>query len=77
MKNLKIHYGFRENAQGASLVEFVLILPLLILFSLGMFEATNYIMLSAKLNEIASGMQTGLALKPVRQQLLIVWWELT
>lgn len=37
------------------MVEFALILPLLVTVSLGIYETTNYIMLSAKLNEIASG----------------------
>lgn len=40
------------------MVEFALILPLLMTVSLGIYETTNYIMLSAKLNEIASGVSS-------------------
>lgn len=37
------------------MVEFALILPLLTTISLGIYETTNYVMLNAKLNEIATG----------------------
>lgn len=46
---------FSQESKGASMVEFSLILPLLVTISLGIYETTNYILLSAKLNEIASG----------------------
>lgn len=46
---------FWQESNGASLVEFVLILPLLTLISLGIFEVTNYVLLSQRLNEISSG----------------------
>lgn len=46
---------FKNESKGASMVEFALILPLLMTVSLGIYETTNYILLSAKLNEIASG----------------------
>jgi len=46
---------FRTDTKGASMVEFALILPLLITMSIGIYEVTNYILLSAKLNEIATG----------------------
>jgi Flp pilus assembly protein TadG len=50
----KISY-FKKDVTGASMVEFVLVLPLLILISLGIYETTNYILLNQKLNEIAAG----------------------
>jgi len=46
---------FRQDTKGASMVEFALILPLLITVSIGIYETTRYILLSAKLNEIATG----------------------
>jgi Flp pilus assembly protein TadG len=46
---------FKKETLGASMVEFALILPFLVTVSLGIYETTNYILLSAKLNEIASG----------------------
>jgi len=46
---------FKKETTGASMVEFALILPLLVTVSLGIYETTNYILLSAKLNEIATG----------------------
>ncbi|MBX9804233.1 MAG: pilus assembly protein [Alphaproteobacteria bacterium] len=46
---------FTQETKGASMVEFALILPLLLTVSLGIYEATNYILLNAKLNEISSG----------------------
>lgn len=46
---------FILESKGASMVEFALILPLLMTVSLGIYETTNYILLSAKLNEIATG----------------------
>ncbi len=46
---------FKQESKGASMVEFALILPLLITVSLGIYETTNYVLLSAKLNEIAAG----------------------
>ena len=46
---------FKKDPKGASMVEFSLVLPLLMTISLGIYETTNYILLSAKLNEIASG----------------------
>jgi Flp pilus assembly protein TadG len=46
---------FRQASTGASMVEFALVLPLLMTISLGIYETTNYILLSQKLNEIASG----------------------
>lgn len=50
----KISY-FKQESIGASMVEFALILPLLVTIFLGIYETTNYILLSQKLNEIASG----------------------
>ena len=47
----KIAY-FKQESVGASMVEFALILPLLVTISLGIYETTNYILLSQKLNEI-------------------------
>jgi len=47
--------AFKQETTGASMVEFALILPLLMTVSLGIYETTNYILLSAKLNEIATG----------------------
>jgi Flp pilus assembly protein TadG len=55
MMILKKIQQFKQESKGASMVEFTLILPLLISVSLGIYEMTNYILLSAKLNEIASG----------------------
>lgn len=55
MKLFKKLQKFRYESKGAAMVEFALILPLLMTISLGIYEATNYIMLSAKLNEISSG----------------------
>lgn len=52
---------FKQESKGASMVEFALILPLLVTVSLGIYETTNYIMLSAKLNEIASGLSSWIA----------------
>jgi len=53
--HLKKINQFKEDSKGASMVEFALILPLLVTVSLGIYETTNYIMLSTKLNEIATG----------------------
>ena len=44
----------KQDSQGAAMVEFTFLLPLLITLSLGIYEATNYAMLNAKLEEIAS-----------------------
>jgi Flp pilus assembly protein TadG len=55
MMVLKKIWQFKQEAKGASMVEFALILPLLITVSLGIYEMTNYILLSVKLNEIATG----------------------
>jgi Flp pilus assembly protein TadG len=52
LKKLK---QFKKDSTGASMVEFVLVLPLLMTLSLGIYETTNYILISQKLNEIASG----------------------
>lgn len=61
MMKLKKISQFKQETKGASMVEFALILPLLMTVSLGIYETTNYIMLSAKLNEIASGISTWVA----------------
>jgi Flp pilus assembly protein TadG len=45
--------SFKQDSKGAALVEFTFLLPLLITLSLGIYEVTNYIMLTTKLNEIA------------------------
>lgn len=55
MMILKKIRQFKRESKGAAMVEFTLVLPLLISVSLGIYEMTNYILLSAKLNEIASG----------------------
>lgn len=52
---------FIHESKGASVVEFTLLLPLLITISLGIYETTHYIMLKAKLNEIATGIATWVA----------------
>ena len=44
----------KQDSKGAAMVEFTFLLPLLITLSLGIYEATNYIMLNTKLNEISS-----------------------
>jgi len=46
--------SFKQDSKGAALVEFTFLLPLLVTLSLGIYEVTNYIMLTTKLNEIAS-----------------------
>ena len=49
---------FIRESRGASLVEFTLLLPLLVTICLGIYETTNYVLLKAKLDEIATGIAT-------------------
>lgn len=54
---------FKRDSKGGTIVEFTLCLPLLILVCLGIYETTNYILLSQKLNEIASGVANWVSAK--------------
>ncbi|MDF3033252.1 MAG: hypothetical protein K0R76_206 [Alphaproteobacteria bacterium] len=63
MKVLRKISHFKRESTGAALIEFVLVLPLLILISLGIYEGTNYIMVSQKLNEIASSVANWVSTK--------------
>jgi Flp pilus assembly protein TadG len=47
---------FIKDTRGASFVEFILIMPLLTTIGLGIYETTRYVMLTTKLNEIATGL---------------------
>jgi Flp pilus assembly protein TadG len=58
MRIVKKFQQFTQESRGASLVEFTLLLPLLIVISLGIYETTHYVMLKTKLNEIAQGIAT-------------------
>lgn len=69
MKILKKVSQFKQESSGASMVEFALILPLLMIISLGIFETTNYILLSQRLNEIASGVANWVSTKTTAAQI--------
>jgi Flp pilus assembly protein TadG len=60
---------FRKESSGASLVEFTLVLPLLLTLSLGIYETTNYILISQKLNEMASGIANWVSAKTTAAQI--------
>jgi Flp pilus assembly protein TadG len=64
MKLFKKILCFKRDSKGASMVEFALSLPLLVLISLGIYETTTYIMISQKLNEIASGVANWVSARP-------------
>jgi Flp pilus assembly protein TadG len=52
------------NTCGASVVEFAMSLPLLILVSLGIYEVTTFIRINSKLNEAASNIAQWMAVHP-------------
>lgn len=61
--------SFIKETKGASMVEFTLVLPLLMTLSLGIYETTNYILISQRLNEIASGIANWVSSKTTAAQI--------
>lgn len=69
MKFLNTIKRFKTESTGASMVEFVLVLPLLMTLSLGIYETTNYILISQRMNEIASGIANWVSSKTTAAQI--------
>ena len=59
----RIKFFFREN-NGGAMVEFSLAMPILILLSLGIYEAATFIRINSKLNEAAGNIAQWMAMQP-------------